>query len=101
MLAKEEHERSTRDELFNINRRITTVDGFSRPYEFYSPQYPDGPIPGDVDYRRTLYWNPNVITDEEGHAKVEFYNSSITKHFNVEAAGITSSGIPYTLDAGF
>ena len=101
VLAKEEHERSTRDELFNINRRITTVDGFSRPYEFYSPQYPDGPIPGDVDYRRTLYWNPNVITDEEGHAKVEFYNSSITKHFNVEAAGITSSGIPYTLDAGF
>lgn len=101
ILTKEEHELSTRDERFNINKRNTTVDGFSRPYSFYSPEYPNGPVPGDVDYRRTLYWNPNVITDENGKAQVEFYNSSITKHFNIEAAGITSSGVPYILDAGF
>lgn len=101
ILVKEGRELSTRDELFNINKRITTVDGYSRPYSFYSPEYPNGPVLGDVDYRRTLYWNPNVITDEEGKAQVEFYNSSITRHFNVEAAGITSSGVPYILDAGF
>jgi hypothetical protein len=98
---KEDDAISTRKERFNIDKRITTVDGFSRPYSFYSPEYPTGPIPGDVDYRRTLYWNPNVITDENGNVNVEFYNSSITRHFNVEAAGITSSGVPYTLDAGF
>ena len=98
---KEDDAISTRKERFQIDKRITTVDGFSRPYSFYSPEYPTGPIPGDVDYRRTLYWNPNVITDENGNVNVEFYNSSITKHFNVEAAGITSSGVPYTLDAGF
>ena len=101
ILAKEEYERSTRKELMDITKRVTTVDGYSRPYSFYSPEYPDGPIPGDVDYRRTLYWNPNVITNEDGKAQVEFYNSSITRHFNIEAAGITSSGVPYTLDAGF
>ncbi|MBR5706714.1 MAG: hypothetical protein IKX55_03985 [Bacteroidaceae bacterium] len=98
---KDEAELSTRDELFKINKRITTVDGYSRPYSFYSPEYPNGPILGDVDYRRTLYWNPNVITDEEGKAQVEFYNNSITKHFNIEAAGITSAGVPYILDTGF
>jgi hypothetical protein len=99
--VKEEHELSKREDLFNIDKRITTVDGYSRQYSFYSPEYPNGPVFGDVDYRRTLYWNPNVITDEDGHAQVEFYNSSITKHFNVEAAGITSSGVPYILDEGF
>ena len=99
--VKEEHELSNREDLFKINRRITTVDGYSRPYSFYSPEYPNGPIPGDVDYRRTLYWNPNVIADSVGHVEVEFYNSSITNHFNIEAAGITSSGIPYILDTGF
>ncbi len=99
--VKEDGELSRREDLFDISKRITTVDGFSRPYQFYSPEYPNGPILGDVDYRRTLYWNPNVITDEDGKAQVEFYNSSITRHFNVEAAGITSSGVPYTLDAGF
>ena len=99
--VKEPGDLSTREDLFNINKRITTVDGYSRPYAFYSPEYPEGPIFGDVDYRRTLYWNPNVITDEEGKAQVEFYNNSVTTHFKVEAAGMTSSGIPYTLDAGF
>ena len=98
---KEDKELSTREELFKINKRITTVDGYSRPYSFYSPEYPDGPIFGDVDYRRTLYWNPNVITDEDGKAQVEFYNNSITQKFSVEAAGITSAGVPYTLDSGF
>lgn len=98
---KEDEAISSRQDRLNIDRRITTVDGISRPYSFYSPEYPNGPIPGDVDYRRTLYWNPNVITDENGHVDIEFYNSSITRHFTVEAAGITSSGVPYTLDAGF
>ena len=101
VLVKEDHQLSTKDELYKINKRITTVDGYSRPYEFYAPEYPNGPVLGDVDYRRTLYWNPNVITDSIGQANVEFYNSSITKHFSVEAAGITPSGIPYTLDTTF
>ena len=96
--VKESGEISTRDELFNINKRVTTVEGYSRPFAFYSPSYPDGPIPGDVDYRRTLYWNPNVVTDSEGNAQVEFYNNSITDHFNISAAGITASGVPYILN---
>ena len=101
VLVKEGREVSTRDEIYKINKRVTTVDGYSIPYEFYAPEYPNGPVLGDVDYRRTLYWNPNVITDSIGQANVEFYNSSITRHFNVNAAGITPSGIPYTLEAGF
>ena len=101
ILVKEDFDISTRQELFKINKRITSVEGFSRPYSFYSPQYPDGPIPGDVDYRRTLYWDPNVLTDSVGKAKVEFYNNSISTHFHVEASGITISGLPYTLNQDF
>ena len=96
--VKEQEELSTRDDRFNINKRITTVDGYTSSYAFYAPEYPNGPIAGDVDYRRTLYWNPNVITDSIGQASVEFYNNSITEHFNISAAGITPSGIPYILD---
>ena len=98
VLIKEPEELSTRDDRFNINKRITTVDGYTSPYAFYAPEYPNGPIMGDIDYRRTLYWNPNVITDSIGQASVEFYNNSITEHFNISAAGITPSGIPYILD---
>ena len=85
-------------EIRNLGRRTTTVKGFTRPVQFYSPVYPDGPIEGNPDYRRTLYWNPNVITDEDGRARVEFYNNSFTRKFTINAAGITASGVPYILN---
>ena len=95
---KEGREIPTREEIYEINKRVTQIDGYSIPYSFYSPEYPNGPIPGDVDNRRTLYWNPNVITDKEGKAQVEFYNNSVTTRFNISAAGMTASGVPYTLN---
>lgn len=101
ILLKDEGELSTRTELYKTDRRRTTIDGFSRPYSFYAPEYPTGPVFGDVDYRRTLYWNPNVVTDSLGQATVEFYNSSITTHFNVSAAGITAAGQPYSANMDF
>ena len=85
-------------EIRNLGRRSTTVKGFTKPVQFYSPVYPDGPIEGNIDSRRTLYWNPNVITDEDGRASVEFYNNSFTRKFTINAAGITASGIPYILN---
>ena len=85
-------------DISNLGRRTTTIDGFSEPVEFYSPQYPEGAVYGDVDARRTLYWNANVITDNEGNARVEFYNNSYSTHYTVSGAGITASGIPYILN---
>ena len=95
---KEDKELLFYDEIVNLGRRSTTVKGFTKPVEFYSPQYPDGPIEGNVDSRRTLYWNPNVITDEDGRARVEFYNNSFSRMFTISAAGITASGVPYILN---
>ncbi len=85
-------------EIRDMGRRVIKVQGYSKPVQFYAPQYPEGPIEGNVDVRRTLYWNPNVITDEAGHARVEFYNNSFTRRFIISAAGITASGIPYILN---
>ena len=101
IVLKEDYQRPLRSEIMRLETRKTTVEGFSPSYSFYSPEYPDGPVRGDVDYRRTLYWNPNVITDAAGHASVEFYNNSYSTHFNVSGAGITASGTPYVLDAEF
>lgn len=101
MQVKDYENLTSRKDLMEIGKRISTVTGYSSPYQFYSPAYPDGPIPGDVDYRRTIYWDPNVITDADGHATVSFYNSSITSDFNVSGAGITAGGQPYILESGF
>ena len=74
-------------------QRQTSFRGYSEVPDFYAPEYPDGPIQGDLDYRRTLYWNPSLSTDAEGSATVEFYNNGYSKEFSVSAEGISSEGV--------
>ena len=73
-------------------QRQTSFRGYSEMPTFYAPEYPEGPIKGDVDYRRTLYWNPSLTTDAEGSAMVLFYNNSYSKQFEISAEGITPQG---------
>ena len=98
---KENYQIISKKDIMKLNSRISKVEGYSRPYYFYNPEYTNGPVPGEVDYRRTLYWNPNVVTDSIGEAKVNFYNNSESNGFNVTATGITASGIPYILNRDF
>ena len=74
--------------------RQTTFRGYSEVTEFYAPTYPDGPIPGDKDFRRTLYWNPSVETDVNGKAQLNFYNNGTVTRPVVSAEGITADGVP-------
>ncbi|MBP5323862.1 MAG: hypothetical protein J6Y84_08740 [Bacteroidaceae bacterium] len=76
------------------NSRYTTFSGYTPVVEFYSPTYPDGPIPGEKDYRRTLYWNPEVTTDDTGNANVSFYNNGYSRAFTISAEGLTPGGTP-------
>ena len=66
--------------------------GFSRPVEYYNPDYSKAKLPDVKDYRRTLYWNPNVTTDNFGQASIEFYNNSVCNIIDVSAEGITRYG---------
>ena len=76
--------------------RRYVLDGFAYPAEFYSPDYSKQELPkdgaGGTDYRRTLYWNPNVKLDENGEAEVKFYNNCRTTQLSVEAEGQSSDG---------
>ena len=75
--------------------RNTIIEGFSRPREFHHINYQDKKIQiGDVDYRRTLYWNPNVTLDENGHAEIEFFNNSTCRHLSISAEGLSHDGKP-------
>jgi hypothetical protein len=71
------------------NRR-THFMGFEKPETFEMTDY--SKLPAAQDFRRTLYWNPNVKTGEDGAAKVEFYNNSSCRHLMISAEGITKDG---------
>ena len=72
--------------------RWILLDGFAVCDTFYSPDYSKQPLPDVKDYRRTLYWNPN-ITLKPGETKtISFYNNSKTTILSYEAEGITKDG---------
>ena len=74
--------------------RATSFKGFDTTVEFYAPTYPDGPVQGDKDYRRTVYWNPEVTTDANGVTNVSFYNNGYSRSLTVSAEGLTADGLP-------
>ena len=73
------------------DRRLI-LPGFSVPDEFYHPDYSQRPLPDAKDYRRTLYWNPDLQLDANGHATVSFYNNSQQTQIAVSAEGMDKDG---------
>jgi hypothetical protein len=74
----------------NKGLRKTYFDGFNTPETFQMEDY--SVIPPMEDFRRTLYWQPDVRTDSEGKAKVEFYNNSSCREMFISVEGMTPDG---------
>lgn len=48
------------------------------------------PLP---DFRNTLFWKPNIITDEKGEASITFFCSDINSQFIAEVEGVSGDGL--------
>ena len=73
--------------------RCLRLPGFALPAEFYSPDYSKQTPPDSIkDYRRTLYWNPNVTLDKDGKATITLYNNARTNQISVDAQGQAADG---------
>ena len=73
--------------------RHLVLQGFNRPEAFYQPDYSQRqPDSRPADYRRTLYWNPNAVTDEQGRFTATFYNNGKETRIRMSAAGVTADG---------
>jgi len=74
-------------------KTYTFQGGYDFRREFYSPNY-DNPKTDTqmADLRSTIYWNPNIITDENGKATVKFFNADGTGNYKVIAEGLDRQG---------
>jgi len=68
--------------------------GYQLPIEFYSPKYEsresiDNPTP---DLRTTIYWKPDVLTDNEGIAELDFYTADDPGTYSVIIEGVSENG---------
>lgn len=80
------------EERTTYDGRQYNFQGFTRPVEFYNPDYSKAKLTEVKDYRRTLYWNPSVKTDRNGQISIDFYNNSVCTTIDVSAEGITKYG---------
>lgn len=67
--------------------------GYYKAREFYSPQYDDPKTKaGMADLRTTIFWKPNIITDKDGNATLEFFNADSKGTYRVVVEGIDNNG---------
>lgn len=70
---------------------------YYRAKQFASPLYVDAAEPpaegARTDFRSTLYWNGNVVTDRTGKTVLSFYTSDEITSFRITAEGISTDGM--------
>ena len=74
----------------NKGLRRTYFQGFNEASTFKMEDYKV--VPPMADFRRTIYWNPDVIADDKGNAKVEFFNNSTCREMFISVEGMSPEG---------
>lgn len=77
----------------NRGKQPLRLHGYALSQTFTAPNYRLMELPAQGDFRRTLYWNPNVATDEKGKASAAFFgNSRDELMLHISAQGILQKG---------
>ncbi len=75
---------------------LQTAGYFHHSRQFYAPRYNNAGrkyIQG-TDTRKTLYWNPNIQTDNEGKTEFVFSNADLESTYRIILEGISGKGVP-------
>nr|WP_294942764.1 hypothetical protein [uncultured Mucilaginibacter sp.] len=67
-----------------------TVAGFYKAGEFYAPKYVYAGDNSAVETRTCIYWNPEIVTDKNGDASIEFYKGK--GNYKIIVEGIDADG---------
>jgi hypothetical protein len=77
------------------NALVLDYEGLQLEREFFSPVYETekelkSRLP---DFRTTLYWSPDILTDRDGRQKLSFYTSDQPGDYTMIIQGISPAGI--------
>lgn len=72
---------------------VFTVDGFYKARTFYSPVY-ESPksINNKPDNRTTIYWNPDIVTANDGTTSIDFFNADSKGTYRMVIEGTDGNG---------
>jgi len=80
--------------LTSQNNVVTLMPkGFYKARMFYAPKYDQqGAVQNGTDLRSTIHWEPNIITDKDGHATFDYFNADGRGTYRAVIEGIDSDG---------
>ncbi|MBW4891902.1 carboxypeptidase regulatory-like domain-containing protein [Mucilaginibacter sp. HMF5004] len=78
----------------DFGAEIAGVNGYYQARTFYKPLYDTTKDLGKADWRTTIHWEPNIITDANGEATVSFYNADPKTKVRVVVEGVSTTGGP-------
>lgn len=79
--SKHKDKKGTRTTIFKGYNTTKTFE--MEDYSIYPPM---------EDFRRTVFWAPNVVTDNNGNARLEFWNNSSVHSMYISAEGVAPNG---------
>ncbi|MFI5159745.1 MAG: hypothetical protein ACHQHN_00640 [Sphingobacteriales bacterium] len=85
-------ENSSSKDIQSVGILPITVQGFYKAREFYSPKYEAAMPVNHPDLRSTVYWAPELVTDKDGKASVEFNNADGKGSYRVVIEGLDEKG---------
>jgi hypothetical protein len=83
-------------QAFELDPHSTVIDyeSLQSAREFYSPVY-DTPQQTESrlpDFRKLLYWSPDIKTNIKGEKNISFYSSDLSGKFAIVLQGISKDG---------
>lgn len=69
-----------------------TLEGFQAPATFTNISYGEGSPVREKDDRQTLFWNPYLVTNEQGELQVSFFSNDLGGPVIVEVRGLAVDG---------
>ncbi len=80
---------------------INSKDGFylykllmpASEKEFYTPKYQSRETQVKTDFRSTIHWEPDIITNAKGEATLKFFTSDRTGNYTIIAEGSNMNGL--------
>jgi hypothetical protein len=71
------------------------IPGYSTPGRFFSPTYNgDSSDSQNLDFRTTIFWKPDLKTNDQGKATVQFYSADLATKYRIVVEGVTEKGEP-------
>jgi len=70
------------------------IPGYDKPRAFFSPTHSSDSNSSNPDFRTTIFWKPDVKTDEKGNASLTFYSADLATRYRIVVEGVTEKGTP-------